>query len=296
MPSFADSLSEQEIADVAAYVSESTPADAPAGFPRDVAAIACDLDRTLTWQDVCAAAPDDRGALEPPAPPASTSSSRPAACSGRRARTPCGRDRRAARLLPGRRRRRPPRANFSSTSPSRSSSRREAIAARRGEGFPLSCYVDDELYVAATPRRPPYADFPASRCTRSATLGWLERPPTKLVVVDDPIASIGSSRARGAFGGRLYIAKSLPDFLELATPPSTKGRGLAFLAEHVGFTPEETVAFGDGENDLELLEWAGYGVAVANAHEAVLALADCVCPSVEEEGVARSSRPPRLAS
>ena len=48
-----------------------------------------------------------------------------------------------------------------------------------------------------------------------------------------------------------------------------------------------TVAFGDGENDVELLQWAGYGVAVANAHDRVLAAADLVCPSVDEEGVAQ---------
>jgi hydroxymethylpyrimidine pyrophosphatase-like HAD family hydrolase len=67
----------------------------------------------------------------------------------------------------------------------------------------------------------------------------------------------------------------------------TKASGLAFLAEHLGFARERTVAFGDGENDVELLEWAGYGVAVANSHERVLAVADFMCPPVDEEGVAQ---------
>ncbi len=89
------------------------------------------------------------------------------------------------------------------------------------------------------------------------------------------------------FDGRLFIAKSLPYFLEFASPEVTKGTGVAFVAEHLGFTAAETVAFGDGENDLELLEWAGYGVAVANAHPRLLELADHVCPPVEEEGVAQ---------
>src|SRR5262249_22242163 len=84
-----------------------------------------------------------------------------------------------------------------------------------------------------------------------------------------------------------YIAKSLPIFLEFANPGVTKGAGLAFLAARLGFTSAETIAFGDGENDVELLEWAGYAVAVANAHERVLAAADLVCPSVDEEGVAQ---------
>jgi hypothetical protein len=89
------------------------------------------------------------------------------------------------------------------------------------------------------------------------------------------------------FGKRLYISKSLPYFLELAAAGVTKGAGLDFLSEHMGFTREETVAFGDGENDVELVEWAGYGVAVENAHDRVKAVADWVCPPASEEGVAQ---------
>ena len=80
---------------------------------------------------------------------------------------------------------------------------------------------------------------------------------------------------------------SLPFFLEIASPKVTKGSGLQFLAEHIGFSPERTVAFGDGENDIELLEWAGFGIAVANAHERLIGIADYVCPPVTEEGVAQ---------
>ena len=96
-------------------------------------------------------------------------------------------------------------------------------------------------------------------------LGWLERPPTKLVVVDDPEA-LDAFRPSlvEQFGDRLFIAKSLPYFLELASPRISKGSGLGFVAEHLGFTAAQTVAFGDGENDLELLGWAGYGVCVEN--------------------------------
>src|SRR5437588_264166 len=107
-------------------------------------------------------------------------------------------------------------------------------------------------------------------------------------VVGDPVELDGlSARLKARFAGRLYISKSLPYFLELASPEVTKGAGLAFLAERLGFTAAETVAFGDGENDVELLEWAGYAVAVANAHPRVLAAADFVCPSVDDEGVAQ---------
>ena len=89
------------------------------------------------------------------------------------------------------------------------------------------------------------------------------------------------------FHGRLFIAKSLPFFLEFAHPNVSKGSGLQFVADRLGFTAEQTVAFGDGENDLELVDWAGYAVAVENAHAVVKARADFVCPSADEEGVAQ---------
>jgi hydroxymethylpyrimidine pyrophosphatase-like HAD family hydrolase len=67
----------------------------------------------------------------------------------------------------------------------------------------------------------------------------------------------------------------------------SKGAGLQFVADRLGFTAGETVAGGDGENDRELLEWAGYAVAVANAHEDILERADLVVPSVHEDGIAQ---------
>ena len=147
---------------------------------------------------------------------------------------------------------------------------REAIAAVEDEGFALNCYVDDDLYVAAiTENARAYADFQSIPLHEVGhLLDWIERPPTKLVVVDDP-DRLDALRPRleERFGERLFIAKSLPYFLELASPAISKGTGLAFVAEQLGFTAERTVAFGDGENDLELLEWAGFGVAVANAHD-----------------------------
>jgi Cof subfamily protein (haloacid dehalogenase superfamily) len=166
---------------------------------------------------------------------------------------------------------------------------REAIAAVTQAGFHLNVYVDDELYVAeVTPEARSYADFQHLEIHAVGDLlAWLEVPPTKLVAVGDPDALDElEARLKPEFAGRLFISKSLPYFLEFAHPDVSKGSGLEFVAELAGFTPEETVACGDGENDRELLDWAGYGVAVANAHPDVLARADLVVPAVEEEGVA----------
>jgi Cof subfamily protein (haloacid dehalogenase superfamily) len=167
---------------------------------------------------------------------------------------------------------------------------REAIRILNERGFGLNCYVDDELYVAKlTPEARRYADFQKLQIHEVGDLvAWLDRPPTKLVVIDDPhVLDELEGSMKAYFDGRLYISKSLPDFLEFASPHVTKGSGLAFLAARLGFAHERTVAFGDGENDVELLEWAGYAVAVENAHERVKAVADLICPSVDYEGVAQ---------
>jgi hypothetical protein len=167
---------------------------------------------------------------------------------------------------------------------------KEAIVAVAAEGFHLNCYVGDELFVAeVTPEARAYADFQNIPINPVGDLAvWLGEPPTKLVSVGEPMALDGlEARMKARFGERLYVSKSLPHFLEFASPDVTKASGMAFLAEHVGFARERTVAFGDGENDVELLEWAGYAVAVETAHERVLAVADAVCPSPDEEGVAQ---------
>lgn len=167
---------------------------------------------------------------------------------------------------------------------------RETIATVESLGHSLNCYVDDELYVAhLTPEAKRYATFQDLPIHEVGDLGsWLTAPPTKLVTVgtSDELEGLGHLM-RDRFEGRLHVSKSLSVFLEFSRVGVTKGSGLAFLAERLGFGPEQTVAFGDGQNDVELLEWAGYGVAVEDADPHLLEVADLRCPSAEDEGVAQ---------
>ncbi len=165
----------------------------------------------------------------------------------------------------------------------------EAIDAVVAAGFHVNCYVDDLLYVAAlTPEARSYADFQNLEINVVGDLHtWLKADPTKIVAVGDPAALDElEAELKPRFAGRLFIAKSLPFFLEFAQAGVSKGAGLQFVADRLGFTSAHTVACGDGENDRELLDWAGFGVAVANAHPDILNRADLVVPPVEEEGIA----------
>lgn len=64
-----------------------------------------------------------------------------------------------------------------------------------------------------------------------------------------------------------------------------KGNAVRAVLQHFGFTKEEAIAFGDGFNDIEMLEAVGTGVAMGNAKDEIKAHATCTCRSVEEDGV-----------
>jgi len=166
---------------------------------------------------------------------------------------------------------------------------REAIAALVQAGHPPNCYVDDRLYVAEhTEYSRMYSEFQNLPVTEVGDLvAWLERPPTKLVAVVDPEA-VPALRATlvERFQGSLFLTTSLPYLLELGHPSVSKGTGLAFVAERIGLEAASVVSFGDGENDVELIQWAGFGIAVEGGHERLLEQADWVCPGPHHEGVA----------
>ncbi|MFN2625503.1 MAG: Cof-type HAD-IIB family hydrolase [Mycobacteriales bacterium] len=74
--------------------------------------------------------------------------------------------------------------------------------------------------------------------------------------------------------------------LEIGPPGVTKGSAVAEVAAELDVPAAEAIAFGDMPNDLPMLAWAGYAVAVANAHPEVLAVADEVTASNDDDGVA----------
>ncbi|RJQ77391.1 HAD family hydrolase [Pseudonocardiaceae bacterium YIM PH 21723] len=74
--------------------------------------------------------------------------------------------------------------------------------------------------------------------------------------------------------------------IELAVRGITKATGLATVCAELGVEAKDVVAFGDMPNDIAMLGWAGHGVAMANAHPDVLAVADEVTAPNSEDGVA----------
>jgi Cof subfamily protein (haloacid dehalogenase superfamily) len=119
---------------------------------------------------------------------------------------------------------------------------------------------------------------------------WLRdggEEPTKLVIVDRP-DDIGGwlEEAQTAFAGRLFVTRSLPHYVEVGSLEGTKASALGFLCELWGITPERLLAFGDADNDIDMLRFAGHGVAVGGMTGEVREAADVVVPGVDEDGVA----------
>jgi len=111
--------------------------------------------------------------------------------------------------------------------------------------------------------------------------------PTKLVIVDHPDeVPDWLDEARQAFSGRLFVTRSLPHYVEIGGPEGTKASALGFLCGRWGIDPARTLAFGDADNDIDMLSFAGLGVAVGGMSEEVRDAADAVAPPVDEDGVA----------
>lgn len=88
------------------------------------------------------------------------------------------------------------------------------------------------------------------------------------------------------YSGILKVSGSSSGFIEFNHLSAHKGSGLAWVAKYLGIRREETVAVGDNSLDMEMIQWAGLGCAVANGKEEVKAAADIVIPSCAECGAA----------
>jgi hydroxymethylpyrimidine pyrophosphatase-like HAD family hydrolase len=103
-----------------------------------------------------------------------------------------------------------------------------------------------------------------------------------------PLASV-----QAEFGGRLDVKPSSvtafgPTAGEISAPGMHKAAAIQLLIEHVGVPWEATVAYGDGVNDLEMIEYVHTGVAMGNAHPDVRAVADAVTGDPDGHGILTS--------
>ena len=115
----------------------------------------------------------------------------------------------------------------------------------------------------------------------------LKDPIHKVLLTGKPeyVASI-EEEFKQPFGDSLSIYRSAPFFIEVMAQGIDKAASLDRLAQSLGIKQEEVMAFGDGYNDLSMIEYAGLGVAMENAVEGVKQRANVITKSHDEDGIA----------
>ena len=112
--------------------------------------------------------------------------------------------------------------------------------------------------------------------------------PVSRVIIRDPTASADDFVAMAAklgLHGTDYVV-GWTAWLDLAPVGVSKASGLAYVAEELGLGAEDTLAIGDGRNDIEMLQWAGRGVAMGQAVQEVHDAADATTETVYDDGAA----------
>ena len=146
-------------------------------------------------------------------------------------------------------------------------------------------YVDKDTPRARTWYRPPVP--PAIEVDDVASL--YPMPCVKLVGIgEESKIRARRSELESLFEGKLYVTQSSFDLVEFLHPAVSKGNALRVIAADLNIRPEEIVAFGDNHNDIGMLQFAGLGVAMGNAHDEVKSVADYVTASNAEDGVAKA--------
>ena len=117
----------------------------------------------------------------------------------------------------------------------------------------------------------------------------VREPVVKFMVVGEPTElSRAAEYLRDIFEDRLNVFFSEPYFLEITPPGIEKSSALAELLRILGVERESLMACGDGLNDIPMLKYAGFAVAMDNAYEETKRVADCIVSSNEADGVAEA--------
>ena len=165
----------------------------------------------------------------------------------------------------------------------------EALDALDGWQGDVAVYLDNDVYVG---EMTPWARAYSERNRRDVLVvddlrDLAGRSPTRLLAVggEDDVYAL-ERRLEYQLDSRLHVTRSLPTFCEMIHPNGGKHMALEWLCGHLGIDTGSTIAFGNGYNDVHMLEWAALGVAVGDAVPEALSVADRVAPTLDQDGPA----------
>lgn len=154
-------------------------------------------------------------------------------------------------------------------------------------------YVGTELWVSREdPRVRHYIDvnhIPAWVRGAHEITDWPE-PPIKVLLQDDGVVLDHLRPELEALlkDEPIRVFKSQTDYLELVHSRVGKSVGLKAATDVLRISQQQVFAVGDAENDIDMLQWAGFGVAMGQAPQSVKDAADAVTATIEEDGAAQA--------
>lgn len=164
----------------------------------------------------------------------------------------------------------------------------------QNQNFALNYYINEKLYTLKRPENKPWNDLYYQQTSTDfiflETFDQLSgcRPSKILFVGDSSELDKQEAYFRSLWKDSIYICRTWDHYLEFMNPLANKGTGLKILAQAHGIDLSQTVAFGDAENDIPMLEAAGMGIAMGNAPDKVKEVASKVSSwSNDEDAIAR---------
>ena len=174
--------------------------------------------------------------------------------------------------------------------PLEASMARDALRAVAPWGLDVMAYHSDQVYIREmTARLESYGERNSVVVNAVGDLSAIaDKGLTRLVVAggEDEIERL-ETHLQALFGSSLYVTRSLPPFCEILHPESGKDKALDWLCGYLGVDQRDTIAFGNGYNDVQMIQWAAMGVAVDGSVPQVIEVADRTAPRLQEDGVAQ---------
>ena len=154
--------------------------------------------------------------------------------------------------------------------------------------FQVVGYVNNYIVVEhVTPWVKAYSERNGLKVQVVGNIRDIDKFPYRLLVVgDEEHIALAEADMQSEFGNRLYVTRSLPNFCEILNSEAGKERALSWLCSENGLTQEEVVSFGNGFNDIPMLEWSGLGVAIQDSDALVLDASDDTASNADRDGVA----------
>lgn len=169
---------------------------------------------------------------------------------------------------------------------------RQVITYAEDRGFSLLAYADGRILAKTMDEK--LFDAMAKYHETIEVAGSLqnllsEMPINKLVAVGNDARSVKALRwqlTAQVGGGARLVQAGIAEMVEILPPGASKGSALKILTKDLRIPAENVMAIGDAENDIEMIQFAGVGVAMGQADQKIKDMATYVAPTNDEDGVA----------